>query len=116
MTNQNDSSENAHRGTWRALRVGFDSAVARRPEALQAEGFGVITQIDLASERFVSGSNGMSAMRVASSGGAFLAASRIARSIGSCVAESLARAASATTSTSENPSSALTAISDSLFS
>ena len=47
MTNQNDSSENAHRGTWRALRVGFDSAVARLPEALQAEGFGVITQIDL---------------------------------------------------------------------
>ena len=39
--------ENAHRGTWRALRVSFDSAVARLPEALQSEGFGVITQIDL---------------------------------------------------------------------
>ena len=44
---KNDSTENAHRGTWRALRVSFDAAVARLPEALQVEGFGVITQIDL---------------------------------------------------------------------
>ena len=44
---KNDSTESAHRGTWRALNVSFDSAVARLPEALQVEGFGVITQIDL---------------------------------------------------------------------
>ena len=47
MMSKNDSTENAHRGTWRALRVNFGSALARLPEALQAEGFGVITQIDL---------------------------------------------------------------------
>lgn len=47
MQNKTDLTEDAHRGTWRALRVSFDSAVARLPEALQAEGFGVITQIDL---------------------------------------------------------------------
>jgi uncharacterized protein (DUF302 family) len=35
------------RGTWTALRVSFDVAVARLPEVLQAEGFGIITQIDL---------------------------------------------------------------------
>ena len=44
---KNDYTENAHRGMWRALRISFDSAVARLPEALQVEGFGVITQIDL---------------------------------------------------------------------
>ena len=42
-----DSDNNAHRGTWKTLRVGFDAAVERLPRALQAEGFGVITQIDL---------------------------------------------------------------------
>jgi uncharacterized protein (DUF302 family) len=47
MTNRNDSTEHAHRGTWRTLRVGFDAAVERLPQALQVEGFGVITQIDL---------------------------------------------------------------------
>jgi uncharacterized protein (DUF302 family) len=47
MVNQTDSTESAHRGTWRALRIDFDAAVARLPETLQAEGFGVITQIDL---------------------------------------------------------------------
>jgi uncharacterized protein (DUF302 family) len=42
-----DSDELAHRGTWRALRVSFETAAERLPRALQAEGFGVITQIDL---------------------------------------------------------------------
>lgn len=35
------------RGTWRSLGIGFDEAVARLPEVLQKEGFGIITQIDL---------------------------------------------------------------------
>jgi len=43
----NDSYESAHRGTWRQLAVDFDTATERLPQALQAEGFGVITQIDL---------------------------------------------------------------------
>jgi uncharacterized protein (DUF302 family) len=42
-----DPNEQAHRGTWRALRVSFETAAERLPQALQAEGFGVITQIDL---------------------------------------------------------------------
>ena len=45
--NENTQSKAAYRGTWSPLRVSFDAAVARLPEALQAEGFGVITQIDL---------------------------------------------------------------------
>lgn len=44
----NDNSQQAaHRGTWRELKIGWDSAVKLLPPALQAEGFGVITQIDL---------------------------------------------------------------------
>jgi uncharacterized protein (DUF302 family) len=39
--------EIAGRGTWKKLEIGFDDAVARLPEVLQAEGFGVVTQIDL---------------------------------------------------------------------
>jgi len=46
MTNP-ETDERAHRGTWRALRIDFDAAIERLPSALQAEGFGVITQIDL---------------------------------------------------------------------
>lgn len=46
MTNI-DSYEEAHRGTWRPLRISFDAALERLPQALEAEGFGVITQIDL---------------------------------------------------------------------
>lgn len=42
-----ESIEKAHRGTWQSLRVSFDTAAERLPQALQAEGFGVITQIDL---------------------------------------------------------------------
>ena len=45
--NNTDSNEQAHRGTWRPLRIGFDAATERLPQALQAEGFGIITQIDL---------------------------------------------------------------------
>ncbi len=42
-----DPNENAHRGTWRQLPVSFDIAAERLPQALQAEGFGIITHIDL---------------------------------------------------------------------
>jgi uncharacterized protein (DUF302 family) len=42
-----DSNDQAHRGTWRPLGISFDAAAERLPQALQAEGFGVITQIDL---------------------------------------------------------------------
>ena len=46
MTNT-DSNHQAHRGTWRSLQISFDVAAELLPQALQAEGFGVITQIDL---------------------------------------------------------------------
>ena len=42
-----DFNEQAQRGTWHALRVSFEAATEHLPQALQAEGFGVITQIDL---------------------------------------------------------------------
>jgi len=42
-----DVNEQDHRGTWQALSVSFEAATERLPQALQAEGFGVITQIDL---------------------------------------------------------------------
>src|SRR6478735_993180 len=45
--NNTDFNERAHRGTWHALRVSFEAAIEHLPQALQAEGFGVITQIDL---------------------------------------------------------------------
>jgi hypothetical protein len=38
-----DPNEKAHRGTWHALRVSFEAAAERLPQALQAEGFGIIT-------------------------------------------------------------------------
>lgn len=41
------NTEKAHRGHWRSLPVSFDAAAERLPSALQAEGFGIITQIDL---------------------------------------------------------------------
>lgn len=34
-------------GTWKELSIGFDAALERLPGALQAQGFGIITQIDL---------------------------------------------------------------------
>jgi uncharacterized protein (DUF302 family) len=42
-----DPNEQAHRGMWRPLRVSFAAAAERLPQALQTEGFGIITQIDL---------------------------------------------------------------------
>lgn len=45
--NNNSVNEQAHRGTWQPLGIGFDTAAERLPHSLQAEGFGVITQIDL---------------------------------------------------------------------
>jgi uncharacterized protein (DUF302 family) len=36
------------RGLTKILRSGFDDALARVPEALKAEGFGVLTEIDIA--------------------------------------------------------------------
>jgi uncharacterized protein (DUF302 family) len=47
MVNVDDSVETAHRGRWSQLPAGFEDALARLPGALQAEGFGIITQIDL---------------------------------------------------------------------
>lgn len=35
------------RGRWKELSIGFDEVVARLPEALQAEGFGILTHIDV---------------------------------------------------------------------
>ena len=35
------------RGHFRTLGMGFDEALARLPEALKAEGFGIVTQIDM---------------------------------------------------------------------
>ena len=34
-------------GTWKNLSIGYDDALARLPEALKKEGFGVITEIDM---------------------------------------------------------------------
>jgi uncharacterized protein (DUF302 family) len=36
-------------GIKRELRIGYDEALARVPEALKAEGFGVLTEIDVAA-------------------------------------------------------------------
>ena len=42
-----DVNKPAQNGTWQALRASFEEATERLPQALQAEGFGIITQIDL---------------------------------------------------------------------
>ena len=34
-------------GRWKDLSIGFEEALARLPEALKKEGFGIITQIDI---------------------------------------------------------------------
>jgi uncharacterized protein (DUF302 family) len=35
------------RGHWKDLAIGYEEALARLPEALKKEGFGVLTQIDV---------------------------------------------------------------------
>lgn len=35
------------RGSWKDLAISYDEALARLPEALKKEGFGIITQIDI---------------------------------------------------------------------
>jgi uncharacterized protein (DUF302 family) len=34
-------------GNWKDLSIGYEEALARLPEALKKEGFGIITQIDI---------------------------------------------------------------------
>lgn len=34
-------------GYWKSLTIGFDEALGRMPEALKAEGFGLVTEMDL---------------------------------------------------------------------
>ncbi len=34
-------------GTWTDLALGYDQVLARLPDALKAEGFGIITQVDM---------------------------------------------------------------------
>ena len=34
-------------GSWRELSIGYEEALARLPDALKKEGFGIITEIDL---------------------------------------------------------------------
>ncbi len=35
------------RGNWKELPIGYEEALARLPDALKREGFGIITEIDL---------------------------------------------------------------------
>ena len=35
------------RGHWKQLSIGYEEALARLPDALKKEGFGIITQIDM---------------------------------------------------------------------
>lgn len=42
----NQETELAH-GRWRELPVSYDDALARLPEVLKEQGFGIITQIDM---------------------------------------------------------------------
>jgi uncharacterized protein (DUF302 family) len=35
------------RGHWKDLSIGYEAALARLPEALKKEGFGIITQVDI---------------------------------------------------------------------
>ena len=43
MTTKNELGH----GNWKELSIGYEEALARLPEALKKEGFGVITQIDI---------------------------------------------------------------------
>jgi uncharacterized protein (DUF302 family) len=43
MTTETDSA----RGHWQDLSIRYEDALARLPEALKTEGFGIITQIDM---------------------------------------------------------------------
>ncbi len=41
------TTESTGPGKWKTLSIGYEEALARLPDALKAEGFGIITEIDM---------------------------------------------------------------------